>query len=151
LRLTNTYGPRQLIRHPRQGFMGWFVRKAVLGEEIEIFGDGRQRRDFDHVDDVVDAFLRAGASEQASGQVFNLGGSGPLSLLDVVKLMIEVAGRGSYRLTPFPPERKSIDIGDFYADSSKIRETLGWAPRVGLREGLEGTIAYYREHKEHYL
>ena len=71
--------------------------------------------------------------------------------MDVVTLMIEVAGRGSYRLTPFPPERKSIDIGDFYADSSKIRETLGWAPRVGLREGLEGTIAYYREHKEHYL
>jgi UDP-glucose 4-epimerase len=139
LRLTNTYGPRQLIRHPRQGFMGWFVRKAVLGEEIEIFGDGKQKRDFDHVDDVVDAFLRAGASEQASGQVFNLGGSGPLSLVDVVRLMIEVAGRGSYRLTPFPPERKSIDIGDFYADSSKIRE------------GLEGTIAYYRMHKEHYL
>ena len=61
LRLTNTYGPRQLIRHNRQGFIGWFMRKAVLGEEIQLFGDGAQRRDFDYVDDVVDAFLRAGA------------------------------------------------------------------------------------------
>jgi UDP-glucose 4-epimerase len=151
LRLTNTDGPRQLIRHPRQGFMGWFVRKAVLGEEIEVFGDGRQQRDFDYVDDVVDAFLRAGASEQASGEVFNLGGSGPRSLLDVVRLMIEVAGGGSYRLTPFPAERKSIDIGDFYSDSTKIQKTLGWSPRVSLREGLDQTIAYYRQHQEHYL
>jgi UDP-glucose 4-epimerase len=103
------------------------------------------------VDDVVDAFLRAGASEQASGQVFNLGGSGPVSLLDVVKTMIDVAGQGSYRLTAFPAERKIIDIGDFYADSAKIRDTLGWQPRIGLRQGLEDTIAYYRQHKEHYL
>jgi UDP-glucose 4-epimerase len=151
LRLTNTYGPRQLIRHSRQGFIGWFVRKAVLGEEIEIFGDGLQRRDFDYVDDVVDALLRAGASAAADGEVFNLGGSEPVSLLDLVKLMIGIAGRGGYRIVPFPPERKRIDIGDFYSDSTKLRETLGWKPSVGLREGLTRTIEYYSRHKDHYL
>jgi UDP-glucose 4-epimerase len=151
LRLTNTYGPRQLIRHNRQGFIGWFIRKAVLGEEIQIFGDGSQRRDFDYVDDVVDAFLRAGAMDESDGQVFNLGGEAPVSLLDLTRLMIEVAGRGSYSVVPFPPERKKIDIGDFYADASKIRKALGWAPRVGLREGLERTIAYYAENRERYL
>jgi UDP-glucose 4-epimerase len=151
LRLTNTYGPRQLICHSRQGFIGWFVRKAVLGEEIEIFGDGLQRRDFDYVDDVVDALLRAGASAAADGEVFNLGGSEPVSLLDLVKLMIEIAGRGGYRIVPFPPERKRIDIGDFYSDSTKLRETLGWKPSVGLREGLTRTIEYYSRHKDHYL
>src|SRR5262249_39013902 len=88
LRLTNTYGRPQLIRHNRQGFIGWFVRLATLGETIPIFGDGSQRRDFDHVDDVVDAFLRAGASDAADGQVFNLGGHDPISLLELVKLMI---------------------------------------------------------------
>jgi UDP-glucose 4-epimerase len=151
LRLTNTYGPRQLIRHDRQGFMGWFVRQALLGEQIQLYGDGSQRRDFDFVDDVVSAFLVAGASDAADGQVFNLGGEKPISLLDVVRLMIEITGRGSYRLVPFPPDRKRIDIGDFYADATKIRRALGWQPRVGLREGLALTFEYYGRHKDQYL
>ena len=152
LRLTNTYGPRQLVRHNRQGFIGWFIRQAVLGEEIQLFGDGQQRRDFDYVDDVVDAFLRAGAMEQADGEVFNLGGDVPVSLLDLARMLVEIADRGgSWRLVPFPPERKKIDIGDFYGNASKVRETLGWEPTVNLREGLTRTIEYYRRHKEHYL
>jgi UDP-glucose 4-epimerase len=151
LRLTNTYGPRQLIRHPRQGFIGWFVRQAVLGETIQLFGDGTQKRDFDYVDDVVDAFLRAGAMDAADGQVFNLGGESPVSLLELARTMIEIAGHGSCTLVPFPPDRKRIDIGDFYADATKIRKTLGWAPRVPLREGLERTIEYYRRHQDRYL
>src|SRR5262245_24690934 len=151
LRLTNTYGPRQLIRHSRQGFIAWFIRKALLGEEIQLFGDGSQRRDFDYVDDVVDAFLRAGAMEAADGEIFNLGGDAPLSLLELTKLMIQVAGHGSYRLVPFPPERRRIDIGDFYADAGKIARVLGWVPRVPLRDGLARTLAFYREHKELYL
>jgi UDP-glucose 4-epimerase len=151
LRLTNTYGPRQLIRHNRQGFIGWFVRQAVLGEEIQVFGDGRQKRDFNHVHDVVDAFLRAGAMDASDGQIFNLGDEHPVSLLELANLLVEVGGRGSYTLVPFPPERKRIDIGDFFADVSKVKATLGWSPSVPLRRGLEETIAYYRQNKEHYL
>lgn len=151
LRLTNTYGPRQLIKHNRQGFIGWFIRKAALGEPIEIFGDGQQKRDFNHVNDVVDAFLRAGAMDASDGGVFNLGAAPPVALLELAKMLIEIAGSGSWTLTPFPPDRKRIDIGDFYADSTKIRRTLGWEPKVPLRKGLEDTIAYYRAHKEHYL
>jgi len=151
LRLTNTYGPRQLIRHNRQGFIGWFVRQALLGEEIQIFGDGRQRRDFNHVSDVVDAFLRAGASDASDGHVFNLGGDEPVALLDLVKLLVEIAGHGGYRLVPFPEERKRIDIGDFYADTGKIRGALGWSPSVPLRRGLQETLEYYRKNQEHYL
>jgi UDP-glucose 4-epimerase len=151
LRLTNTYGPRQLIRHARQGFIGWFMRQIVLGETIQLFGDGTQRRDFDYVDDVVDAFLRAGAMDAADGQVFNLGGDSAVSLVDLVKLMIDIAGGGTFTLTPFPPERKKIDIGDFYADASKIARVLGWEPRVTLRDGLAQTIEYYRKHREQYL
>jgi UDP-glucose 4-epimerase len=151
LRLTNTYGPRQLIRHNRQGFIGWFVRQAALGEEILVFGDGRQKRDFNHVDDVVDAFLRAGTSDAADGQVLNLGHEHPVSLLELVELLLDVAGGGSYRLVPFPPERKRIDIGDFYADTSRARAVLGWSPTVPLRDGLAGTVAYYRRYREHYL
>jgi len=151
LRLTNTYGPRQLIKHSRQGFIGWFVRQALLGEEIQVFGDGNQKRDFDHVSDAVDAFLRAGASDAADGQVFNLGGEAPITLAELARMLVEIAGQGSYRLVPFPPERKRIDIGDFYGDTTKIRTALGWAPKLPLRQGLEQTLAYYRAHKDHYL
>jgi UDP-glucose 4-epimerase len=151
LRLTNTYGPRQLIRHNRQGFIGWFVRLATLGEEIQVFGDGQQKRDFDYVDDVVDAFLRAGAMDAADGQVFNLGGNPPVSLVDLAQQMVEITGQGSVRLVPFPPERKAIDIGDFYAKADKVRAALGWSSQVPLREGLTRTLDYYRRHREHYL
>jgi UDP-glucose 4-epimerase len=150
LRLTNTYGPRQLIRHTRQGFIGWFVRQAAFGEEILVFGDGRQKRDFNHVEDVVDAFLRAGAMDAADGEVMNLGDERPVALLELVELLLDVAGGGSYRLVPFPEERKRIDIGDFYADIRKAKAVLGWAPTVPLRRGLEETIAFYRRHAEHY-
>ena len=151
LRLTNTYGPRQLIRHARQGFIGWFMRKALLGETIELFGDGTQRRDFDYVDDVVDAFLRAGAMPEADGEVFNLGGQEPVSLLELAQLLIEIAGHGDYVLKPFPPDRKRIDIGDFHADARKIEARLGWTSKIALRAGVERTLAYYREHKDAYL
>jgi UDP-glucose 4-epimerase len=130
---------------------GWFMRKIVLGEDIQLFGGGGQKRDFDYVDDVVDAFLRAGAMDAADGQVFNLGSEEPVSLLELVKMMIDIAGQGSYSVAPFPPERARIDIGDFYADTTKIRTTLGWAPKVPLRDGLARSIEYYRAHKEHYL
>jgi UDP-glucose 4-epimerase len=151
LRLTNTYGARQLIRHNRQGFIGWFVRQALLGEEIQVFGDGTQKRDFNHVDDVVEAFLRAGAMEAADGRVFNLGAEPPVSLLELAEMLCALSGRSNLRLVPFPQERKRIDIGDFYADTHLVRRTLGWEPRVPLREGLARTLAFYREHKEHYL
>jgi UDP-glucose 4-epimerase len=151
LRLTNVFGPRQLIRHNRQGFIGWFVRLALEDQEIEIYGDGRQIRDFVYVDDAADAFLRAGASDDCNGQVLNVGGASPIAHRDLVELLIEVAGTGRFRMVPWPAERKAIDIGDFYADSSRIRDVLGWAPHTSLRDGLARTFAYYRSCIEQYL
>ncbi|MDO8688700.1 MAG: NAD-dependent epimerase/dehydratase family protein [Dehalococcoidia bacterium] len=150
LRLTNTYGPRLLVKHNRQGFIGWFIRQALDGQEIQIFGDGLQQRDMIFVDDAVEAFLLAGMSEDANGQIFNVGGKERVSLLEFVQVLVETARCGSYQLVPFPAERKSIDIGDYYADCSKIRRTLGWEARTDLREGLKKTVPFYRKHREHY-
>jgi len=150
LRLTNTYGPRMMVKNDRQTALGWFIRLAMDGKEIQIFGDGQQKRDYTYVDDVVEALLLAGASDAANGEVFNLGGLEPISHLQLMRLLCEVAGCGGYRIVPFPPERKAIDIGDFYADYSKIERTLGWRPTVGLREGLTRTIEFYRQYREYY-
>lgn len=151
LRLTNIYGPRQLVKHDRQGFIGWFIRLAVEDREIQIYGDGSQLRDFVYVDDAADAFLRAGAADACNGEVFNVGGAEPVSHRDLVRLLIEVAGTGRVRFVPWPEEKRAIDIGSFYADSSKFRIATGWEPRVGLRDGLARTVAYYRAHLPHYL
>jgi UDP-glucose 4-epimerase len=151
LRLTNVYGPRQLIRHNRQGFIGWFIRLALEGREIDIYGDGSQIRDFVFVDDVADAFLRAGVCEECNGGVFNVGGTEPISHRDLVTMLIEEAGAGSVRYVPWPDDKKKIDIGSFYSDSSRFQAATGWRPGVDLRTGFARTLAYYREHLTHYL
>ena len=151
LRLTNVYGPRQLIKHNRQGFIGWFIRLAIEDQEIQIYGDGAQLRDLVYVDDVVEAFLRAGASDACNGEVFNVGGNGPISLRDVVELLVDVAGTGRVRYVDWPDDRKAIDIGGFYADSTKLMRAVGWTGRVDLREGLTRTVDFYREHLDRYV
>ncbi len=151
LRLTNVYGPRQLIRHNRQGFIGWFIRLAIEGKEIQVFGDGSQLRDFVFVDDAADAFMRAGATDACDGEVFNVGGDEPVSHKDLVALLLDVAGSGSVRFVEWPEEKKRIDIGSFYTDSSKFRRAVGWRPRVDLRSGLERTIAFYRANLDQYI
>lgn len=150
LRLTNTYGPRMLMKHNRQGFIGVFIRQAINGECIKIFGDGKQRRDYNYVEDVVDAFLLAAADDRANGQAFNLGGLEVFSLLRFVEILLEITGNGSYEIVPFPEEKRRIDIGDYYGNYEKLRSLLGWEPRVRLREGLERTVDYFRKYKQHY-
>lgn len=144
LRLTNTYGPHMRIKDARQTFLGVWIRRVVAGEPFEVWG-GDQMRDFTYVDDAVDAFLLAASSDDANGRVFNLGGLEVISLTDLAEILVGVAGSGSYESKEFPADRKAIDIGDYYADYRLIRDTLGWTPRVGLREGLARSVDYYRK------
>ena len=150
LRLTNVYGPRQLIKHNRQGFIAWFIRLAIENKTIQIYGDGSQLRDFVFVDDAADAFLRAGATEACNGEVFNVGGDRAVSHRDLTALLLDVAGSGSVAYVDWPPEKKAIDIGDFYADSSRFTRTTGWTPTVSLRDGLGRTVAFFRRHFDRY-
>jgi len=151
LRLTNTYGPRQLIKHNRHGFMGWFIRKALLGEEILLYGDGSQLRDLCYVEDAVDALLLAATHDEAIGQIYNVGGLRPVSLKEIAETMIKIAGRGTCRTEPFPADLKPIDIGDFYADWTKIKNALGWSPKIDVEEGIRRTLAYYEKNQGQYL
>jgi len=150
LRLTNTYGPRMRVRDARQTFLGKWLHALVTGDELVIFGDGTQRRDFTFVDDAVCAFLLAVRSERAKGEVFNLGDDRVVSLLELAELLIKLNGGGSFRLEPFPPDRLAIDIGDYYGDFRKASELLGWRPAVSLEDGLARSLAFYREHGRHY-
>jgi UDP-glucose 4-epimerase len=150
LRLTNTYGPCMRVVDARQTFLGIWVRRLIEGQPIQIFGDGAQLRDFNYVDDCVDALLAAGASEATNGKVYNLGSSEVVSLRRLAEMLVELHPGGVAELTPFPSERKAIDIGDYYGDFALFQAEVGWAPKVGLMQGLAQTLAYYRRERSHY-
>jgi UDP-glucose 4-epimerase len=151
LRLTNVFGPRQLIKHNRQGFIAWFIRLAIEGRTIPVYGDGAQLRDFVFVDDAADAFLRAGAMDACNGEVFNVGGNEPLSHRTLTTMLVEIAGAGRVEYIDWPRDKKAIDIGSFYADSTKFALATGWKPSVTLRDGLARTVAFYRDHFARYV
>ncbi|MHC5039163.1 MAG: NAD-dependent epimerase/dehydratase family protein [Planctomycetota bacterium] len=150
LRISNAYGPRHQMKHSRYGILNWFVRLALDGETIRVFGEGTQLRDYHYVDDVTQAFLLAGSRPEAEGEAFNLGGPKPVRFIDMVKEVIHAAGSGRFECVPWPDDRKAIEVGDFASDWSKIRESLGWEPRVPLAEGLKKTVDYYRTFRDHY-
>ncbi len=151
LRLTNTYGPRMRIKDSRQTFLGIWIRNLLEKKPITIYGDGTQVRDYNYIDDVVEAFLLVAGSDVWNGSIFNLGNHNPISLETTAKIMIEENNAGNYIFTPFPEELKKIDIGDFYSDYGKIKVILGWSPEVSINDGLRETIEYFRANYQYYV
>ena len=146
LRLTNVYGPRLHLQRPDQGFLAVFIRRALLGEGITLYGDGSQQRDCLHVDDVVDALIAAATCPEAVGEVFNLGHHESLSLAEIAARIVDACGSASaVTCVPWPAELAKIDIGSFQGDYSKSSDVLGWKPSIGFTEGIRDTIASFRE------
>jgi len=150
LRLTNTYGPGMRVKDARQTFLGIWVRNVIEGKPILVFGDGLQLRDFNYVDDVVDALLMAALDEKADGQVFNLGSREVVSLNQLAQMLCELSPESSYEIVPFPPERKAIDIGDYYSNYDKFQTALGWQPKVDLKQGLAASLDFYEKNSAYY-
>jgi len=150
LRLTNTIGPRMRVKDARQTFLGIWIRLLVEGKPFEVWG-GDQVRDFTYVDDAVEAFLLAATCERANGQVFNLGGDQVVSLRTLAEMLVRANGGGEFTIRDYPPDRKPIDIGDYYGDFKRIESMLEWRPKVSLPEALERSVDFYRHHLEHYL
>jgi len=150
LRLTNTYGPGMRVKDARQTFLGVWIRHLIEGIPIQVFSDGMQRRDFNFIDDVIEALLLATTEKASEGQVFNLGHCEHISLQELAALLIRLNNGGRYEVVPFPIDRKAIDIGDYYGDFSKVTTALGWFPQVPLQKGLAQTLEYYRKYRAHY-
>ena len=149
LRLTNTYGPRHQMKHHKQGIINWFIRQLIESQTVKLYGDGKQIRDINYVDDVVEALLLVACNEKTNGEVFNLGGI-PKNLIDLVETMIDVYGKGNYELIPFKDDLKKIEIGDYIANYEKVKNTVGWQPKISLEEGLRSSFDYYEKYRNHY-
>lgn len=150
LRLTNVYGPRSQMKHDHYGVVNWFIRLALDGKTIPVYGDGLLKRDFLFIDDAVQALLATALSTHCYGEIINVGSDTPITFLELVKTIIKVSRSGLFRLTAFSPERAAQEPGDFASDISKIRKLAGWSPRTSLAKGLVKTVAYYRKNKLHY-
>ena len=151
LRLTNTYGPRMRIKDARQTFLGIWIRNLLEKKPIQVYGNGLQRRDYNYVDDVVDALLIAATRPEARGKIYNLGAPEPLSLEDTARLMCKLSEGASYEKIPFPEERKAIDVGDFVCDYKAFQSTFDWDPKVNFQEGISKSIDYYRKNLDYYI
>jgi UDP-glucose 4-epimerase len=149
--LTNTYGPRVALSLACQGFLANFLRRALTGQCIEVYGDGRQVRDPLYVDDAVEAFLLAGAAANLKSRVWNVGGGEPTSLARIAQLMSSLGGAPAPLFRPFPEERKQIDIGNYFTDCSRFRQEFGWQPGVGLEEGIRLSLDFFRRELPQYL
>ena len=149
LRLSNTFGPRHQMKHPKQGVLNWFIRVLMDKRKVDLYGDGTQIRDVNYIDDVVEALLISAANKKTDGQVYNLGGNA-ITLKEFVEKAIAVLGYGRYKVVKFPKERKSIEIGNYVADIKKISNELGWKPNTKIEDGIKKTIEYYKEFKKYY-
>ena len=149
LRLTNTIGPRMRVKDARQTFVGLWIRRSLESRPVEVWG-GEQLRDFNDVEDVVDALLLVAGGDSPTGRVYNLGASRPVTLLELAGLLSEISSC-EYRVRSFPTGRKSIDIGDYHGSFDRIRSELSWTPRTSLRSTLARTLEYFRKHLERYV
>lgn len=150
LRVANGYGPRAQMKEPSFGILNWFIRLAIDDETIKIFGNGKQVRDYAHVDDIVRSFLMVGQRRDLRGETFNVGSGEGLPLITIVKQVLSIAGKGRIMHVPWPETNKKIDVGDFIADVRKIRKTVGWRAQTTMRDGLRSTVDFYQRHRKRY-
>jgi UDP-glucose 4-epimerase len=150
LRITNPYGPRQQMKHSKYGIVNWFIRLALEGKPLTVFGEGLQQRDYIFVEDVAEGLLQAALAPGTAGQVYNLGSGTGTAFIDMVRLVAELVPGTEIQHLPWPADRYFVETGDFVADISRLKAATGWEPRVSLREGIARTVEFYRRHREHY-
>ncbi|MDG0964322.1 MAG: NAD-dependent epimerase/dehydratase family protein [Opitutales bacterium] len=151
LRLSNTYGPRMRIKDARQTFLGIWIRNLLEGKPIQVFGNGSQRRDYNYVEDVVDALILAASNDDAIGKVYNLGAPEPLSLKETAEIMCKEVKDSTFEMIPFPKDRQVIDVGDFLCDHKLFSSSFGWIPKIDFNHGIKLSIEYFKEEFDHYI
>jgi UDP-glucose 4-epimerase len=151
LRITNPYGPRQQIKHSKYSLIGWFVRQAIEGKTIQIFGEGKQFRDYIFVDDLVEAMLRCSEASDAVGEVINVGTGVSTRFCDMASTVVKKVGSGVIEFIPWPANYENVETGDIAVDISKLRRITAWQPSISLEDGVQETFAFYKKNFDRYV
>jgi len=150
-RLANPYGIRCQMKHSKYSIINYFIRLAMEGKEITIYGSGNQLRDYVYVEDVADAFISAAASPSAQGEVFNIGSGSGISFKEMVETVITIVGKGKMVFVPWPKEYIDVETGDYVTNIGKAKKVLKWTPKVDLESGIKRTVGYYEKHHKYYF
>ena len=150
-RIANPYGERQQIKHSKYSIPGWFMRLAMEGKSIKIFGTGSQLRDYIFGSDLVYAMALAGIKDESNGNTYNLGTGKSVSFKEMVETIVSVVGNGSIEYVPWPENYEKEETGNCEFDISKIKNDLGWEPSVSLHDGIEKMYAYYLKYADKYI
>ena len=150
VRIANPYGPRQQMKHSKYGILNWFVRLALEGQPLTVFGDGQQRRDYIYNEDLAAGCIALMLSPGTEGQVYNLGSGAAAPFIDMARLVAEAVPGTEVRQVEWPQDRYFVETGDYLGDISRITAVSGWRPETSLKAGIERTVAYYREYRQEY-
>lgn len=150
LRIANPYGPRQQMKHSKYGIVNWFVRLALDGKPLTVYGDGAQQRDYVFTSDVVEAFLSTALSDRTPGEVYNVGSGHGTRFRDMATLIAATVPGTRVMTTEWDPGRYFVETGDYVTDISKMKRDTAWEPRMSLQEGIQLTVEYYRRHRAAY-
>jgi nucleoside-diphosphate-sugar epimerase len=150
-RIANPYGPRSQMKHHKYSMINWFIRLAMEGKPIRIFGDGSQVRDYIYVDDLADCFIAAAINPDCYGEVFNVGSGEGTRFREMVQIILEVVGNGTYEYVPWPEDYINVETGDYITDIGKISDTTGWTPSTCLKDGILKTYEYYKKNWSFYF
>jgi UDP-glucose 4-epimerase len=150
VRIANPYGPRQQMKHSKYGIVNWFVRLALTGQPLTVFGDGQQRRDYIFNEDLAEACVALILSPGTEGQVYNLGTGTGVPFIEMAALVAEVVPGTEVRQVEWPQDRYFVETGDYLSDITRITAASGWRPQTSLKDGIGRTVAYYREHQKEY-
>lgn len=149
-RITNPYGPRSQMKNSGYSLVNWFIRLALDSQPLQIFGGGKQIRDYVFVSDLIEGLLTATLHKDSDGKIYNLGSGQETRFIDMARLVVRVVGSGQIEEVPWPKTYDHFETGDFYADTTKIHNEIGWTPKLDLEQGITETVAYYRKHRSHY-
>lgn len=150
LRIANPYGPRQQMKHSLYGIVNWFIRLALDGKPLTIYGDGAQLRDYIFVEDLARALVAVALTPGTDGETYNVGCGIGTTFRDMVELIAAEIPGTTVTFVAWPPDRASMETGDYVTDIKKLCAATGWRPTVTLKEGIKRTIAYYRERRSYY-
>jgi nucleoside-diphosphate-sugar epimerase len=150
VRIANPYGPRQQMKHSKYGIVNWFIRLALEGKPLTVFGDGRQSRDYVFVEDLAEAALSLLLTPGTEGQAYNLGSGTGTAFMEMAQLVAQAVPGTEVQKVPWPPDRYFVETGDYLSDIGKLTAATGWRPRTSLADGIARTVDFYRRHGSRY-
>lgn len=150
VRIANPYGPRQQMKHSNYGILNWFIRLALEGKPLTVYGEGRQCRDYIFNEDLAEACALVALTPGTEGNIFNLGTGRGVAFIDMAHQVAQAIPGTKIKQVEWPADRYFVETGDYISDITRITQATNWRPRTSLRDGIERTIEYYREHRAKY-